>query len=104
MNCYRLLRLPADFVKVQAGTYKKPVPLPKVDQAEMIRQHESQQSPALVQTGDQLWNLPSPDMDTDEDGWATVEDDSELRIKFCECGAMNLPEAVKCAQCGKPLH
>jgi hypothetical protein len=103
MSCFRLLRLPKDFVlEVQSGEYKKKLQIQQANQAEVLRQREKARNPALVQTADQFANMPSPEAMGDED-FSFKKNDSDLRIQFCSCGAMNMPEAVKCAQCGKKL-
>ena len=66
-------------------------------------------APQLKQSADPLGGIGNlPDAG---EGWKDTENvdfvfqkDDSLQIQFCEkCGAMNMPEAVKCSKCGNRL-
>ena len=61
---------------------------------------ENKSNPQLQHGEDPLGGIP--EIYEDED--YNFKEDSELQIQFCEhCGTLNLPEALRCNNCGKNL-
>jgi hypothetical protein len=103
MNCYLLLRLPPDFVAdVQSGEYHKRIHIEQVNQAQLLREKEQLKNPELIHTANSFPN-ENEGLDAEDEEFRLERDDSKLQIQFCECGALNLPEALKCNQCGRKL-
>lgn len=119
MNCFNLLRMPKDYVlDIQSGAYKKRIQVQAANQTEVLRQRERSITPHLKQTVDPLGgmdmisypNESSTSDASDSQGWAdndaefVFKNDDALQIKFCDkCGAMNMPEVMKCSKCGSKL-
>ena len=113
-SCFRLLQLPREFVEaVQKGTYKKEDFIQEVDQDTYLREREGERAPALVQCANPFSGMPDIPAEEniittnnsssgDDDFWNDAGDIEEI-IRFCACGALNLPEAKFCNNCGRSL-
>lgn len=105
MSCYQLQRLPADFVKdVQSGEFHKRIKIEQANQAQLLREKEEIKTPALVQAADAFAGPTGWEKEEEDGDLRIIKDDTKLFIQFCECGAMNLPEATRCSQCGKKFE
>ncbi len=101
MNCFNLLKLPRDFIEdVQSGKYQRSIEVHKSDQTKILLEKEKESSPQLQQGQDPLGGMPESYQDEEY----SFKDDADLQIQFCEnCGTLNLPEALRCSNCGKQL-